>query len=261
MVMGHRGSRAARSENTLAAFEHAAKVGADVVEFDLVVTKDDRLVVNHDVSINNENCFIPGKPDSKEPIPIRTLTFDQVRQYDCGTRKNPSFPKQVPVPGARIPSFEEALELLKPMKVDLMIETKMAPPGSPHEVDPKHFVELLYRTVSRYGIADRVILQSFDHRALREMRKLDPKIRLCMLNPARRLPDYIGPAKELGAAIQFINFRVIQPNDVEKLHAAGLKIFSGTTDDPSVWKKLADAKVDGILTDDPKALVDFLRSR
>ena len=88
------------------------------------------------------------------------------------------------------------------------------------------------------------------------MRKLNPQVRLCMLNPRTRLPDYVAPAKALGAHIQFINFRIIQKSDVDALHAAGLQVFSGTTSDPTVWKQLTALGVDGILTDNP---LDLLR--
>jgi glycerophosphoryl diester phosphodiesterase len=78
-----------------------------------------------------------------------------------------------------------------------------------------------------------------------------------MLNPRTRRPDYVAPAKALGAHIQFINFRIIEKRDVDALHAAGLKVFSGTTSDPAVWKKLIEMNVDGILTDNPLDLRSF----
>lgn len=257
-VMGHRGCRALRSENTLAAFQHAVKLGVDVVEFDMVITANNRIIVNHDVTVNLDNCFLPDTSEPKGPLFIRLLTFEEIRQFDCGSRKNRNYPKQTPVPGARMPSLEEAFELLRNSSVDLMIETKMAAEGSPARVSPGHFVRVLHKAIARYGLQRRIILQSFDHRTLEEMRKLDPEVRLCMLNPAKRLPDYVKPALELGAAIQFINHRIIGPDDVAQLHAAGLKVFSGTTDDPKVWKMLVEYGVDGILTDDPAALIAFL---
>ena len=65
----------------------------------------------------------------------------------------------------------------------------------------------------------------------------------------------MGPAKALGAgAIQFVNFRVIDAGIVRLLHEAGVKVFSGTTDDREVWGKLRGMGVDGILTDDPEGL-------
>ncbi len=255
LVMGHRGCRALRSENTLAAFQHAVDLGVDVVELDTVVTADDRIVVNHDVSVNLENCFIPGGPAPAGPLYIRLMDFAETQRFDCGTRKNPGYPNQITAPGSRMPAVEEVFALLRGSGVDLMVETKMAPDGEPHFISPRRFAELLYAAIRRYGLQERVILQSFDHRTLGEMRSLDPAIRLCLLNPRRRLPDYVGPAQELGAEYQFLNWSIVKAEDVDTLHAAGIKVFSGTTDDPGEWQRLITIGVDGILTDDPAGLM------
>ena len=95
IVHGHRGARAVLPENTLPAFEYAIKAGVDVVELDLAVTRDDVLVVSHDPTINPVICTgVAGK------TPIRTLTLEQLRRVDCGSLKNPLYPKQKPAPGA-----------------------------------------------------------------------------------------------------------------------------------------------------------------
>jgi glycerophosphoryl diester phosphodiesterase len=260
LVMGHRGCRALRSENTLAAFRHALELGVDVIEFDAVVTADDRLLVNHDVSVNLDHCFLPGGRTPAAPLYIRLLPTAELQRFDCGTRKNKSYPNQIPVPGARMPAVEEVFSLLRDADVDMMVETKMARDGDPHFVPPRHFAGLLHREIERHGVRDRIILQSFDHRTLREMHKLDPTIRLCLLNPRTRLDDYLTPARDLNATYQFINWAIIEPGDVELLHDAGIKVFSGTTDDPKIWRRLRDLNVDGILTDDPAGLLSELRS-
>jgi glycerophosphoryl diester phosphodiesterase len=158
-----------------------------------------------------------------------------------------------------MPALADVLSLLRDSDADLMIETKMARDTDPHFVSPHYFVDLLYPEIKRHGVADRVILQSFDHRTLTEMHKLDPSIRLCLLNPRTRLNDYVTPARELDATYQFINWAIIDPRDVESLHNAGIKVFSGTTDDPKVWRRLRDLNVDGILTDDPAGLLASIR--
>ncbi|HOK45519.1 MAG TPA: glycerophosphodiester phosphodiesterase family protein [Bryobacteraceae bacterium] len=260
LVVGHRGARAARPENTIAAFRHALAAGADVLELDVVLTKDDRLVVNHDLTIPLDLCFIPGEAAPDPPLFVRNLTLAEVKRFDCGSRRNKAFPNQVTVPGERIPTLEEVFEAVAGSRADLMIETKMAQDASPVFVQPRHFARLLHGAIARAGMAERVIIQSFDYRTLAEIHKLDPKIRLCLLNPRKRLDDYVAPARALGATHQLINYTIIQPEDVPRLHAAGLKIFSGTTDDREVWKRLIGMQVDGILTDDPGGLVEMLKS-
>jgi glycerophosphoryl diester phosphodiesterase len=106
LVHGHRGARALRPENTIPAFEYAIQAGADVLEMDVAVTKDNVLVISHDPHINAEICTGPHPG-----IAIHELTLAELRQYDCGALKNPHFPRQQPVPGTRIPTLDEVLSL------------------------------------------------------------------------------------------------------------------------------------------------------
>jgi glycerophosphoryl diester phosphodiesterase len=237
LVIGHRGCRALRPENTIAAFEHALATGADMLELDVVVTSDKQLVVHHDLTLE-------GKP-------VRTLTLAEVRAFDRGATPSAGFPRQMRIPGARIPLLSEVLAFASERKtVRLMVETKVDP-----AIDPQWFAAQVDQAIRQHGLSERVILQSFDHRTLHAMRKLNPVVGLVLLNPAKRLDDYIGPAKALGPrAIQFVNFRVIDAAVVKQLKAAGIPVYSGTTDDPAEWKKLIALQVDGILTDDPEAL-------
>jgi glycerophosphoryl diester phosphodiesterase len=236
LVIGHRGCRALRPENTIPAFHHALAVGADVLELDVVVTKDRHLVVHHDLEL-------AGKK-------VHQLTLAEVRAFDRGATRSPGFTRQVLMPNVKIPKLEEAFAFARQKKARLMVETKVGP-----DVDPEWFAGAVDKLIRKYGLSDRILLQSFDHRTLVAMRKLNPAVGLVLLNPARNLGDYLSPAKALGPrAIQFVNFRVIDASIVNTLHNAGVQVFSGTTDDPAEWARLRALNVDGILTDDPEAL-------
>jgi glycerophosphoryl diester phosphodiesterase len=214
LVLGHRGCRALRPENTIAAFEHALQVGADILELDVVVTQDNQLVVHHDLDLAGKS--------------VHSMTLAEVRAFDRGGTRSPNFPKQQLIPGERIPTLAEVLTLAKKRKARLMIETK---------------------------VASQVILQSFDHRTLHAMRKLNPQIPLVLLNPRQKLADYITPARALGPkAIQMVNVTIVDADIVKTLKAAQIPIYVGTTDDPAQWKRLIDLQIDGILTDDPAGL-------
>src|SRR5580698_4254984 len=113
LVHGHRGSRATRPENTIPAFEYAIHHGTDVIELDLAVTKDNVLVVSHFPFITAD---YPGErvctgPTVPPKTAIHTLTLAQLEKYDCGANVLPGFPKQVAVPGTRIPTFDQVLDL------------------------------------------------------------------------------------------------------------------------------------------------------
>jgi len=92
LVHGHRGCRAVRPENTLAAFRHALAAGVDFLEMDLSVTADDVLVASHDPLINETICRGPAGA-----VPIRSLTYAELRRFDCGSQRHPDHPHQVGV--------------------------------------------------------------------------------------------------------------------------------------------------------------------
>ena len=236
LVIGHRGCRALRPENTMPAFAHALAVGADVLELDVVVTRDNALVVHHDLELAGKR--------------VREMREAEVLAFDRGGTRSAGFARQLLMPGVRVPRLAEVFAFAKEKGARLMVETKVDP-----QVDAEWFAGAVDGLIRKYGLSDKVLLQSFDHRTLYAMRKLNPAVGLVLLNPAKRLPDYVGPAKALGVgAIQFVNFRVIDKGIVDTLHAAGVKVFSGTTDDPAEWKRLRGLGVDGILTDDPEGL-------
>jgi glycerophosphoryl diester phosphodiesterase len=236
LVLGHRGCRALRPENTIAAFEHALAVGADVLELDVVVTQDNHLVVHHDLELNGRA--------------VHSLTLAEVRAFDRGATPSPNFPRQKLIPGERIPTLAEVLSFAKTRQARLMIETKVDP-----AIDPQWFAAALHHQLTLHGVTTQAIVQSFDHRTLHALHKLTPEIPLVLLNPRQKLADYITPARALGPkAIQMVNVTIIDAAIVQTLKNAGIPVYSGTTDDPAQWQRLIALGVDGILTDDPAAL-------
>jgi len=176
VVHGHRGARARRPENTIPAFKYALGEGVDVLELDVAVTKDNVAVVSHDPLINPTICSGP-----KLGIPIHSLTLAELHQYDCGEKKNPGFPDQVPVPGTRIPTLDEVLELGKGNSVEFNVETKIFADKPGLTPDPEAFTKMILDLVKKHGLEKRVILQSFDPRTLRVMKRMDPTIRRAAL--------------------------------------------------------------------------------
>jgi len=257
VTIAHRGGMALRPENTLSAFENAVKLGVNVLEFDMVITADDRVVIHHDLNINPAIC----SSGNVTPAPIRSLTLGQIRTFDCGSQKHPRFPQQMAVPGARIPTLEEFLQAVAQRNVDLMGETKMGQDGSPQFVDPARFVNLIYPIIRKFEVQNRFILQSGDYRTLAEMRRKDPRIRTCLLNARRFKPDYVGLARQHGAAYLMLHYDDVASDGVSKLHAAGFRVFSSTANDAAAWTKYLERGMDGILTDDPEALIRFLKNR
>ncbi|MEW2383915.1 glycerophosphodiester phosphodiesterase family protein [Micromonospora sp. NPDC047707] len=184
-IQAHRGGRATRPENTLPAFAHALENPAiSTLELDTGVSADGHLVVLHDRTINGSHCedTAPAWPGDPE-FPyvgkrVHDLTLAQLKTLDCGSRTPADAPDQVAVPGARIPTLDEVLTLVRSSGRDdvrLNIETKISPvvnDTAPYDV----FTRKLVTAIQRARFTDRVTIQSFDWRTIRYARKLDRRI-------------------------------------------------------------------------------------
>lgn len=255
-VHGHRGARAVRPENSMPAFTYAIAAGVDVLELDLAVTKDNVLVVSHDPRMNPAYCSGPAGSTAV----IREMTLAELRRWDCGAKANPAFPKQVAVPGTRVPALDEVLALASKGKFHFNIETKSFVKEPQLTPAPEEFARLLAAALTRHKLVDRTIVQSFDFRTLHAMKKLLPQVRLSALySGAPR--DFVEIAKEAGAGIVSPHYTLVTAEQVRKAHAMGLRVVPWTANTVEDWKRLADAGVDAIITDDPAELIAYLKTR
>ena len=255
LVHGHRGARAMRPENTIPAFEYAIQVGVDFLEMDVAVTKDNVLVISHDPHINAEICHGPHPG-----VAIHDLTLAELREYDCGALKNPHFPKQQPVPGTRIPTLDEVLNLSSKGNIQFNIETKSFPDHPELTPAPDVFSKMMLDVIRKHKLESRVIVQSFDFRTLVAMKKLAPEIRLAALWEGEARP-FVEIAREGQAGIISPVFTLVTPEQVKASHAAKMEVVPWTVNKPEDWQKLIDAGVDAIISDDPAALIAYLKSK
>ncbi len=270
-VHGHRGARWMRPENTLPAFEYAMDVGVDVLELDLGVTKDNILVVYHDQILNPVICRYKSGKEIKKQIPIRSLTLKQVKQFDCGSKKNPRFPEQVPTRGVEIPTLDELFSAVKKHKngsqVRFNIEMKSEFQFPSYAPKPEEFAKLLLNALKKHQMLDRSIIQSFDIRTLKAAREIDANCKISVLIEDRPTTPLKGPIEDLAITLSRSPLRanILSPNhewltaeDVRAFHAVGMQVVPWTANSESDWKKLLEFGVDGIISDNPKALIDYL---
>ncbi len=245
-----------RPENTMPAFEYAIDAGVDAIEMDVAVTKDDVLVISHDPVLNHEICRSLTGSDV-----IRELTFAELKQWDCGSLVNPHFPNQTPFPGTRIPALEEVLSLATRGNFLFNIETKIFKDHPQYTPSPERFAEMLLTTIDRHKLRSRVIVQSFDFRTLVAMKKLAPDVRLAALVEDPKLVDFASVARGAGAQIISPDQALVTPSRVVAAHQAGLQVIPWTADTPAQWDALISAGVDAIITDDPAALIAYLKQK
>jgi glycerophosphoryl diester phosphodiesterase len=270
-LVAHRGASAYAPEHTLEAYRLALEQGADYVEQDLAVTRDGVLVCIHDLTLerttNVEEVF-PDRfvEDKSGAKPTRRwlvgdFTLAEVKRLDAGSWFNPKFA------GARIPTFQEAIDLIKG-KAGLYPELKDPPFYRQRGVSPE---ALLAEVLKENGlVADRktpVIIQSFDDSTIKRLAKDLPQVpRVILVEPrdAARLdsPDKIREiatwATGLGPNKMIVEK---QPDVVKWAHAAGLTVTpwtfrsSSTGSYPTVRDEMArvldEYGVDALFTDNP----------
>lgn len=267
-VEGHRGARWVLPENTLEGFRYALDVGVTTLEMDLGVTKDGHVVVKHDPYINPAICLGPDGETLTGKTPLAELTLAAVQAYDCGTLQAPGFPAQKPVPGAKIPTLREVFQMVQDYPGDLSrtvlfnIETKSWADQPDLTPPPEEFARLVYEIVQEFNLLPRVTLQSFDFRTLRAARELDPDWSLAALIAADdRADEVLAKAIDLQPDILSPNHTLLTKERVAAWQEMGFRVIPWTVNQPEDWTRLLTMGVDGIITDRPGDLIEFLETR
>jgi len=265
-LQGHRGARGLMPENTIPAFLKAMELGVDTIELDLVVTADSRILVSHEPWFSHLFTTSPdGTPVTEEEersLNIYNMTYEETLQYDVGKRVNPNFPNQQPMEVTK-PLFANAVRAVEQYTTEnnlpkpfYNIETKSDPEYYGEMVpQPEEFARLLNKELAQldteFGVAGRMIVQSFDPQTLIEFRKLNDAIPLAMLVSDRRpMQEYIN---RLGFTpeIWSPNYRLVTPEMIAEARGRGMLVIPWTVNRVDEMKRLLEMGVDGIITDYP----------
>jgi glycerophosphoryl diester phosphodiesterase len=259
-VHGHRGARTVLPENTIAGFEYAAAAGADWIELDLWVTKDNHLVVAHDPAMNEKICRGPAGAERT----IRKMTLSELKQWDCGVLGNAAFPRQKAIPGTRVPTFDEVLALASNGTFKFNVEIKNDPKRAELAPPVDEYARMVVDAIRKRKLEIRVMIQSFDWRLVHATAKLVPDWPRSALFPVGgkdKQRDYVDVAKEANVKMVSVQYDTVTPEKVKRAHEAGIKVVAWTANSEDIWEKLVAAGVDEIITDDPAALIAWLRGR
>ena len=175
-------------------------------------------------------------------------------------KQNPGFPNQKPVPGTKMPTLDEVFAMAESSNVEFNIETKISRDKPELAPSPEEFVRLVLQVIRKHGLEKRIILQSFDYRTLHAMKAIAPEIRRSALIEFSLKP-YASIAKDADATIVSPHYMLVSKGKVESAHAAGLQVVPWTPNKPADWQKMIDAGVDAIISDDPAALIAFLKQQ
>ena len=248
-VHAHRGA-GTRPENTMVAFREAIRQGADTIELDLQITKDKQIVVMHDVDLRANQCLDPkGKrQDPKVKAYAKDLTLAEVKRYDCGSLAQPG---ATPVPGERIATLAESMELLKQNPgLRFNIEIKYPDPKFFPPLD--QYVDRIIETVEATGVDPKqFFFQSFQHETLAAIKKKRPHWEVSPLvggGPAD-LEILEKAPYALNAHLVTPHFQNLSPDLLARFHRDGIKVVSWTANSREEMMKLVNLGADGIITD------------
>jgi glycerophosphoryl diester phosphodiesterase len=236
-VAGHRGDRADAPENTMPAFEAAFASGLDIVETDVQLTADGHPVLLHDPTVDRTTDGTGAVAD---------LTLAQVEALDAGSWYAKRFA------GTRIPQLGEFLDLLAatPRKRAL-VELKEY--WTPDEIG------IVLSEVYARGVQNRVVFAGIHLGTIANLGATAPAIPRVIIR--RDLPaDPVGLARFYGAiAILTTPWSLeTDPDAVAEMHAAGLGVLLYTLNSEKRWREATAYGVDGIVTDKPSRLDDWL---
>jgi Glycerophosphoryl diester phosphodiesterase len=239
----HRGGMGAAPENTMAAFDMSASIPADYIELDVRTSRDGRLVVIHDDTVDRTT---DGTGSVKE------MTVSELRKLDAGSAFHRRFR------GERIPLLEEVLNRYAG-KIGLLIEMKEHDPEAASrlaEVLGRYAFALPQQRAVRPELAgDRragMIVQSFHLEFLNKFHRLRPDVPLALLvERGRRLRD--ADLFEYTAYIRYVNlhWKDADIRTIQRLHAFGLLTLPYTVRRYAQMTRLLKAGADGWITDYP----------
>ncbi|MDQ0190308.1 glycerophosphodiester phosphodiesterase [Alicyclobacillus cycloheptanicus] len=237
-IWAHRGFSAVYPENTVMSFQQAIALGVDGIELDVHLTKDGALVVIHDETVDRTT-------DGTGPVGRMTLA-EVKRLHVLG-------PQGQQVPGARVPTLEEVLDVVAsaPLRVSVNIELKSGVVLYP---------DLEIRTwqcVQQFGLQCRTVFSSFNHYSLLALKRQCNDANIGLLYMEGLVDPWLY-ARYLHAGALHPYHLAVNEHIVAGAHRDHLRVHVFTVNDPAEIRKLAAWGVDAVITDRPDAALQAL---
>lgn len=271
-VHGHRGCRGLRPENTLSAFLHAAALGVDALELDVVISQDQQVVVSHEPWLA---AHLGRGPQGQRlsaaqghEYNLHRMTYATIRQCRVGEWPHPDFPAQQPAPSHR-PLLREVLQQVAAARppaghpsIKYSVELKSTPAGDGiFNPVPSVFVDLVVAELRAAAVLPQTTLLSFNARILRAARQAYPELALCLL-----IEEHLPPAATLFATLGFQpetlgpDFKLLSAEIVAELrrYYPTLRLVPWTVNTPADLRLVRSWNVAGITTDYPDRLLNLL---
>ena len=266
-VQGHRGDRGNFPENTIPAFLSAIKKGVDVIEMDVVISKDRQVVVSHEAFMSSLYMLQPDKkPISKEEeknFNLFQMNYDSIKQFDSGSRGNKKFPQQEKMKTYK-PLLKEVIDTVEAfikkenrpaVKYNIEIKSDAKEYGK-SQPSPEEFVNLVMQVIKEKKIENKMNLQSFDTQVLEIIHKNYPEVELAYLVSEGSLEENLEKLSFLPQIYSPYYKIISEKSIVEKVHQKQMKLIPWTVNHAEDISKLKELGVDAIITDYPERTLD-----
>jgi glycerophosphoryl diester phosphodiesterase len=232
-VIAHRGAHEGIPENSLPAYQKAIDLGCDFVEIDVRTTKDGKFVSVHNSTIDN---YVTGKTGN-----VNDLTLAELKMLDIGEKQGKEWKN------LRIPTFEEILQLCK-NKIGIYLDLKDAP------------VPELMELIRKYNMENDVVWY-IPYQYLSQIENVNKLFGNSFPMPDPQSEENIKVAVEkIKAPLIATDMGELSQSFVNEAHKYGARIFvdekEGT---PAEWAKIIGWGTEGIQTDKPAELIEFLK--
>jgi len=232
--IGHRGAAGSRPELTAVAFERAIEIGVDMIELDVQLTRDRRLVVLHDTELGRT---VSGRGA------VRERDLAQLQALDAGSWFDPTYA------AARVMSLDEVIDQTRG-RVALNVEIKGPAADWPSTA------QVLAQLLDATGQVDSVVVSSFAMGALQAVRALGRQYRLAVLWHRANVDDAFRFAAQLEAEAIHPHYRLVSLRLVESAAKRGLAVNAWTVNEVPKMRKLVDLGVNGLISDHPERFAE-----
>jgi glycerophosphoryl diester phosphodiesterase len=241
LLIGHRGYPAKHPENTLASFQAAMDAGCDMIELDVTLTKDRRVVVIHDDTLHRTTT---GHGHVKD------FTLEEIKRLDAGSWFDPRFSAE------RIPLLAEVFDLVGGRcLLNIEIKARAFEKNYPTDAIERQVVDMVKRRQARR----RVLIGSFEEKIVARIAAVPDPPAVCLISQYALHARTLRFLKKIKAFSWNPLFKVLSPEQVETVHAAGLRVFPWTINTPDEAARTLRLGVDGLICNDPQLAKEALR--
>ncbi|HEV3145866.1 MAG TPA: glycerophosphodiester phosphodiesterase family protein [Gemmataceae bacterium] len=296
-LQGHRGLRGTSPENTLPSFEQALDARVSSIETDIHLTRDGVPALCHDPFLSPAIFRLRGQADAvvQKATLVRDLTLQQLREYVAGGKPDPSrFNQQraIATPAAQsfatakamdpfsVPTLRDLIEFAqtyagscgesagktaeqrrRAARLTFDLEIKFIPFHASRFAEPEFVIDRVLEIIRQVQVESRVVIRSFDHRLLKRIREVCPALTSAILIAAAVPINPVRLVRDAGASIYCPLYEYVDAEIIRECHREGVGVLPWTVNEREDWQRLLEWGVDGITSDYPDRLGQFLESQ